>query len=598
MTPLLGFSVAQTLSLGRGVDSLKLDRLRITEGAGRDPNKMCLNGTRVSVLERIHTWIQRGGDGSNARALLAIGQAGVGKSAVAHTIANEYFKSGRLGAMFCFSKDRGSANVFRTIARNLADIDPVYASELSSFITSDAATNASLQVQMDEVLLLPFKKHSLIGPIIIVLDALDECADLDPLVKCLINNIDSLPKNLRILMTSRPHEAKELCALPWVKVLNLENEPASNNDILLYAQERLGPQIVKTIAQGPRDDPLTAIAVKSEGLFQYASVVCNEIQTSYSYKQSSRRRESPRQTFIRLVRDGKGGLDGLYSGILERLYPSTEANSEELEDFRNVMCWILAAQERLSHNTLIEFGQVLDGSDAYNDESYDRVSMTLRPLGALLSGTQDGSATVYPLHSSIRDYLTDTGRSDRFYIGSEVEQHLSLASISLRLLVAPGRLRFNTAGLENSYLKNDEVPDFEARISAAIPASVSYACTYWATHWRQSSRSSSLHDMLDDLGALMNQKFLFWLEVLALRKEVNVAEDACQILILWLSVSCGLANNSCRLLTFTGRQNLQYFQLAETVLNYVCALYTTMAMSLNWPHHICISLRCLRPLQF
>ena len=526
---------------------------------------MCLNGTRVSVLERIHTWIQRGGDGSNARVLLAIGQAGVGKSAIAHTIANEYFKSGRLGAMFCFSKDRGSAHLFRTIARNIADIDPVYASELSSSITADAATSTSLQVQMEEVLLPPFKRHSLIGPILIVLDALDECTDLDPVVTCLINNINSLPENLRILVTSRPHEAEELRGLPWVKVLNLEDEPPSDNDILLYVQERLGPQILKSSSQGLKDTDLKTIVSRSEGLFQYASVVCSEIRSSYSYKRTSRRRETPKQTFIRLVKDSKGGLDGLYSGILGTLYPSTEADSEELEDFRSVMGWILAAQQRLTHDVLIEFGHLLYSTDAYDDGDYGRVSMTLRPLGALLSGTQGGSAAVYPLHSSIRNYLTDKGRSGRFYIGSESEQHLSLASISLRLLAAPDHLRFNIAGLESSYLENDDVPDFKPRVSAAISTSLSYACTYWATHWRHSSESPALHKTLKDMGTLMNLKFLFWLEVLALQKKINVAEDACQMLILWLSVGRRLTDIFCQALTYIGRRKLQHHQPALSV---------------------------------
>jgi len=193
------------------VDVLKLDRLRITEGAGRDPNKMCLDGTRVSVLERVHSWIHGGGEGANARVLLAIGQAGVGKSAIAHSIANEYANMGRLGAAFCFSKDRGAGNLFRTIARNLADIDTVYASVLSSsIISSEMATSTSLEIQMKLLLLVPFQRLSVIGPVVIVLDALDECVERNQLIDCLIKNINSFPDNIRILVTSRPTEAHRL----------------------------------------------------------------------------------------------------------------------------------------------------------------------------------------------------------------------------------------------------------------------------------------------------------------------------------------------------------------------------------------------------
>jgi len=479
-------------------------------------------------------WIQGGGDGAKARLLLTVGQAGVGKSAIAHTIANEYFKMCRLGATFCFSKDRGSANLFRTIARNLADIDPVYASELSSLITSDAATSSSLQVQMEHILLAPFKKHPLIGPIVIVLDALDECADRNQFIDCLIKNIDSFPENIRILMTSRPTEAQRLRHQPWVKVLDLEVEPPSDEDILLYVQERLGSHVAGSTSQGLKTTDLQDIALHCEGLFQYASVVCSEILSSYHRDRRSRRRETPKGTFIRLVKESKGGLDGLYRGILDGLYPGAETDSEDLEDFRSVMGWILAGQHRLNHDTLVEFGQFLD---SFDPDDYDPVSTTLRPLGALLSGTHGGSATVYPLHSSIRNYLTDESRSGRFYIGPETEQHHSLASICLRLLAAPGRLRFNIANLETSYLPNWQVYDFKARVSTAVSASLSYACTYWVTHFRLSSIAPGEFDGLKDLGTLVNQRFLFWLEVLALQKKVDNAEDACQMLLTWLSAS-------------------------------------------------------------
>ena len=496
-----------------------------------------MTGTRISVLERVHTWIQRGGDGADARVLLTIGQAGVGKSAIAHTIADEYAKAGCLGATFCFSKDSGTANLFRTIARNLADIDPVYASALSSLITTETATSTSLQVQMEDLLLPPFKRHSLIGPVVIVLDAFDECVDSDRnrFIECLIGNIKSLPDKIRIIMTSRPAEAQRLRKQEWVAVLNLEDEPPSDQDILLYVQHELKARMSgPTTPQGLKERDLKEIASHSEGLFQYASVVCNEILSSDRRERRSRRRESPKNTFIRLVKESKGGLDGLYNGILDGLYPRADTDPEDLEDFRSVMRWILAAQPRLTHDALVEFGHFLDRS---NSDDYDLVSTTLLPLGALLSGTQDGSATVYPLHSSIRNYLTDVKRSGRFYIGSETEHHRSLVSISLRLLVAPGSLRFNSVGLETSYLENYKVHDFETRVSSAVSASLSYACAYWATHFRHLLDAPSEFDVLEDIGTLINQKFLFWLEVLALQKKVANAEEACQILTVWLSVS-------------------------------------------------------------
>jgi len=532
---------------------------------------MCLDGTRVSVLERVHSWIHGGDAGANARVLLAIGQAGVGKSAIAHSIANEYAKMGRLGAAFCFSKDRGAGNLFRTIARNLADVDPMYASILSSSkITSEMATSTSLQIQMELFLLVPFRRLSVIGPVVIVLDALDECAERHQLIDCLIKNVDSLPDNIRILVTSRPTEAHRLQQQPWVAVLNLEGEPPSNEDILLYVQDRLKSQMSgPATLHGLKERDLRDIASHSEGLFQYASVVCSEILSSYFYEWPSGERETPKQTFLRLVKDCKGGLDMLYSGVLEKLYPSTKADSQGLQDFRSVMSWILAAHDRLTHKALVEFGHSLDDSHVDDLGGYNSVSMTLRPLGALFSGTQEGSTIVYPLHSSIRNFLADKERSGRFYIGSENEQHHSLASVSLRFLVAPGRLRFNIAGLESSYLCNEDIPDFEARVSTAVSAGLSYSCTYWAEHLRLSLKSPAEFDRLTDIGTLMNQKFLFWLEVLGLLGKTSFAEDACQILIFWLTVRPESTFAPIQALIFIARKCTQYQQSPCSALLYV-----------------------------
>ena len=542
-----------------------LNQLEITKGAGRDPKKKCLNGTRVSLLKKIHTWIQGEGNRARARLLLTIGQAGVGKSAIAHTIANEYAEMGCLGSTFCFSKDRGSANLFRTIARSLADIDPAYASALLPLITAETMTTESMEMQMKDLFLPPFRSHSVAGPVVIVLDALDECVDRDPFIECLIDNIHYLPDNIRIVMTSRPTEAQRLRNQPWVKVLDLEHEPPSSDDILLYVQERLGTYVAESTSQGLKSTDLKDMASHSEGLFQYASVVCSEILSSYRRDRRSRRRETPKGTFIRLVKESRGGLDGLYRGILDGLYPSAETDSEDLEDFRSVMGWILAAQDRLNHDALVEFGHFLDSFDS---DEYDPVSTTLRPLGALLSGTQGGRATVYPLHSSIRNYLTDESRSGRFYIGPETEQHHSLASICLRMSAAPGRLRFNIANLETSYLENSEVHGFEARVSAAVSASLSYACMYWATHIRHSSIAPDEFNGLNDLATLVNRKFLFWLEVLALQKKVDNAEDACQMLLTWLSASHFLSMSPARALNFIGRICGQHHRPVWSALSY------------------------------
>jgi hypothetical protein len=97
------------------------------KGAGYDPKKGCLRGTREEVIDEICQWVNRDGDGV-PRMFLLIGVAGTGKSAIAHTVAERFDAARRLGSSFCFDRshqeERRPDNIFSTIARDLADLDP------------------------------------------------------------------------------------------------------------------------------------------------------------------------------------------------------------------------------------------------------------------------------------------------------------------------------------------------------------------------------------------------------------------------------------------------------------------------------------------
>jgi len=514
--------------LDHKLDAIRLGQLRIVEGVGRDPTKACLNGTRIDMLDTIRKWIHGSID---TRMFLLIGQAGAGKSAIAQSIANEYAKAGRLGSAFCFSKDSDPSSFFRTIARNLADLDPLYASTLGASMTSETEATQVPEIQMKQMLLQPFEGLSVLGPVVIVIDALDECSNPDPIVECLVHNIIAFPSNIRFLVTSRPSEAQDLVRQSWAKVFDLSHHPASDHDLLLYVKDQL-----KAYHDRLEPEDLGRIVSASEGLFQYASVVCKEMLSAFKY----RSQESPEQVFTRLVKDSQAGLDGLYKGILSNLYGGDcddrggERDSEALIVFRQVMGWVLLAQHRLTHQTLVDFGLMLEPLGSKRP-GYDAVSRALRPLGALLSGTHAPTDIVYPLHSSIGNFLQDPQRSGRFYIGPDSSHHDSITFVSLKLML--NGLRFNIAELETSYLLNDEVPNFDERVSSHVPRSLSYACIHWATHLRLSCCTEDQVDFMPEIQILFNQNFIFWLEVLGLEKSVPSAETACQYLLWWLKVS-------------------------------------------------------------
>jgi hypothetical protein len=502
-----------------------------------------LNGTRVAVLDQIRAWIEEPSKQGKARMFLLTGQAGLGKSAIVHSISHEYEKIKCLGAAFCFSKDRGATNFFRTIARNLADLDPTYAACLCETMTVDMESTTSMSRQLNDLFLLPFKTAQCTrGPILIVIDALDECNDKDrtELIHLLENGIYFLPANICILVTSRPNEAQPLVNHDWVKTYDLSTESATYGDVLLFVQHKL---------QGFMQSEHELVASSAESVFQYASVVCSEICSAYFLGNTY---ESPREIFARLVtrKGASTGLDGLYTLILTNAYKKFENNPEALIDFRRVMGRILVAQQRLTKAALMDFDCYKDdGITVALEDNYDSVSKTLNPLGALLSGTQHSRGIVYPLHSSFRDFLLDSSRSGEFCIESELDHHLSMAKSSLRLM--HHKLCFNIVSLENSYIPNSRIPDLEERVQSAISRSLSYACVHWATHLCLSTCDTANFDDFNLIIELFNTKFLFWLEVLGLEQQIASTEKSCENLEKWLTVSNSLILNIKKLLKFS-----------------------------------------------
>ena len=93
-------------------------------------------------------------------------------------------------------------------------------------------------------------------------------------------------------------------------------------------------------------------------------------------------------------------------------------------------------------------------------------------------------------------------------------------------------LRFNICGLESSYLRNHEVADLQARIES-IPEQMRYACCFWSHHICGAPMSDSL---LHALQVILEERILYWLEVLSVLQKVNIASMHLRELQHWAQV--------------------------------------------------------------
>lgn len=425
-----------------------LDGMAYAVGAGLNTAKKCLDGTRAEILREIMGWIADP-DANAPHILWLHGQAGRGKSAVAHTIVS--WNVGELWSCFCFARDRQAERreqkILTTVARDLAYHCPAFRRALVDVISSDPSlkTTPDVMQQWQRLVLEPLSRieGTMVGNAVIVIDALDETGS-DKSRKHILSLLTSteatrFPPNLRILLTSRllPDIERALSAVQSVRATSLDDIPMAfaKRDIVLYVARELADlrEIGATEVQN--------IAGKANGLFEWARLACQFILPN-------RPGQIVMEQYNEIVTGDSGGglLDAVYRTILEGLIPQDRFT---LARFHSVMRQIMTTSVPQRLDTLNEMR-----SHFPSDEDHFDMIIILEFMAPLLSGITDRNSAVRPLHPSFYDFLRDPSRSGVYCVdGSNTVMHSSLASASLHTLSSDRES--NTRGLEDS--SEDEV---------------------------------------------------------------------------------------------------------------------------------------------
>ena len=502
-------------------------------GAGLDTSKRCLPDTRAGILSEIKDWVNDTGE-DVLRVLWLHGTAGKGKSAVAHTIASWFDERSGPGACFCFDRkrqaERRHEKIFTTIARDLADRDPIIRRALARAFRDDDELRHTTDItrQWEGFLLGPLNAVSkaVDAPVLIVIDGLDESGDAhfqEQILRVLVSTpLKPLPKNSRIIVTSRPLEgiANALLTASHVRRISMDDIPnvSTERDIKRYISTKLTYD----------DGDIKRLAQKSDGLFKWAQLACEYVIDAKKVG------ATPMERFRDLLvgpPEESHLLDTMYCDILTDIIPE---DRDEIAMFRAVIGQILASLEPLSMAALASMQQYFPRED----DRYD-VKLIIGKLGSLFTGTTDFHTPIRPVHVSFYNFLTDKSRSDKFFVNTPSAQS-DLAFASLRVM--EHGLRFNICSLESSYLPNAAVCDLEERVKNCIPAELSYSCRFWGTH----AQAIPLDPLLvKEVKAFLNEeRLLFWLEALALMKDLNSSIGTLSSVAVWLKV-CGL-NSSLR----------------------------------------------------
>ncbi|KIJ52878.1 hypothetical protein M422DRAFT_242820 [Sphaerobolus stellatus SS14] len=501
-----------TASLAALHVDVNLNDMPYAEGARYKSGKGCIQGTRVKVLDAITQWAFK--NDLDSPICLLLGPAGAGKSAIAHSVARIFDHLGRLGSSFCFVRGDTSRRLqlyLPTLARDLAHRDPHIKKSLGHVIEDPSLRKTDdLGDQFDHFITQTAQGCSLIGPILIVIDALDECGDgkhRKEFFKLLTNpeTMKKLPSNFRIFITSRPDQDVQ-GLFSKMHILQLQDEQYKENtdkDIFSFVCHEL----LELSLQGITEAHCKQIVNKSEGLFQWASVACQFVQDAADSGQ-------PPTYALKQILSSGSGLYKLYTTTLNNRFKRIKDTSFN-QQFKDVLGFILGVNKPLPKTSLSLLWRLRFGKEISEDMNF-----ILSHLGSLFNGIGD-TAVVSPIHTSVRDFFTSPKDSGAFFIKTE-DHHFD---ISLGLIhVLNTQLCFNICHIQTSYTQNSNIKELNETIQKKIAPELSYACQFLGAHLQKLSdagkQDKEIHTLLKEF---LEKKLLFWLEALGLLKKIDCA---------------------------------------------------------------------------
>jgi hypothetical protein len=513
--------------------------------------------TRTEVLRNIMAWVHGKTEtdgGSSQRIYWLSGMAGTGKSTIARTVARTCLDDGRLGASFFFSRGGGERETARTfvttIAVQLARLPQLagYGRALREAICDavreqpDIAQHG-LGDQWKLLVLRPCQQmHATMAtaataathiappclpPLLIVIDALDEChaADEIEFVLALLSHTSGLAAaQLRILLTSRPEIPIREGLLDMPKsarrhlVLHHIDASVVGHDIGIFFERRLASIIRHGpfLPDMPDDDVLQQLAQRSGDLFVWAATACRFIKDGGP---NARQRLDMilRRTPLPSGANPELELDEIYAGILRNALPRNVTNDEQesfCEFLRNVLGTIAVLFLSLSVSSLalllsLPIYAVLD---------------CLRDLHSIIDVVDNQHEPIRLQHASVRDFLLNNRRcSDVCFRVDEVEAHTSVGRRCLYFM--NDKLRKNICFLKGPGVLTRDIKQELAE--KYIPPPLRYACLSWVQHILLSKNAQTLQN---PVMSFMREHFLHWLEVLGVIGRTTAAVEIVMLL--------------------------------------------------------------------
>ncbi|KIK71690.1 hypothetical protein GYMLUDRAFT_79629 [Collybiopsis luxurians FD-317 M1] len=503
----------------------------------------CLEGTCQGVIDSIIKWVSQ--DEPSSRVLWLHGPAGTGKSTIATTLFDTFNEVGRLGAFIYFDR-KGSdqtkshpEGVIRTLAHQLSCFDwRIRQKVVDTIKATPNISQMPSNVQFTKLIIQPLEKvqESLEkeGPIVIIIDALDECigGDNDEAREAFFNiwknSSASLPPTVRLIITTR---SSPILEQPHISLMELEK---NHEDVKHYILSRLDellkgtPKARKDIAQEQLGEKLASLA---DGLFIWAATALRFVWTKKWRVQSLRK-------LVNGSDEIRGDIDSLYATALHEAGIWEESDPERV---KAVLGAIILVKTPLSP-------QAIDSLLGLEEEE-EVAAIVVDSLASVLHhDLRKAGKPVTALHSTFSEYLTSC-KGEPWFIEKKYHQS-ALAKHCLSTMH-----RWFT----------------EKNILEAIKAEdMAYSCKFWVTHILELEiEQDEMADLTEDLLKFLREHLLHWLEGMSILHESHNCAGSLEQLHTWvnhLSLAPSISANLLGQLVYDGARFAAFF--SRTIADY------------------------------
>jgi hypothetical protein len=475
-------------------------------------------GTREDVLTLIKTWL----DNLNEPNIFWLsGSPGSGKTTIASTVVADFHC---FSGQFFFCRDEAELqdpdNLWRRIALDLSLGSNALRKSIAQALETQKANirGFDISMQFEHLIAQPLQQvfGTSVKPLLIVVDALDECDSYEKLLPSLVS-WSHLSKSLKLLITSR-HYHKIQSRLRSVSVHHNLNtghgvSTQTSHDLEKYFVARFS-EVTGLPPQWPGPAKVSFLVRKAAGLFVWAKSAMDFILHDGGDPEG--------RLDIISAHSGEGidVVDSLYHQVISVALEGLR--KPEKTALKLVLGSIIIAKNPLRIKDLTELLGV-------KNALLNSIIGQLSPILSISNTTY-----LHVCHQSVTDFLLDSQRSQDLWVDP---QFYSLHFARSCLKFMNEQLKFNFFDLKTSYILNKDILGLNDHIKSVKSTALDHASYFWASYLQKDCDKILELEVQAVVEKFLMVHLLHWLEIMSVMGTVDRAAQLLLSAANWSKVS-------------------------------------------------------------